>query len=84
MCFQTGCKYPAGTVKAVIGGNDYNDSNWGTAQYYVALNRTVLAWDNPKGKAYLIVSHDIDSKVNIGVLKNHLTQMRFNPENSMF
>lgn len=76
-------KYPAGTVKAVIGGNDYNDANWGTAQYYVALNRTVLAWDNAKGKAYLIVSHDIDSKVNIGVLKNHLTQMGFNPENSI-
>ena len=31
----------------------------------------------------MIVSHDIDSKVNIGVLKNHLTQMGFNPENSI-
>jgi hypothetical protein len=73
--------YPAGYVKAVIGGNDYNLDSWGSTAYYVALNRTVLAWDNAKGKAYMIVTHD--RNVNIPVLKNHMTQMGFNPVNSI-
>lgn len=72
-----------GNVKAVIGGNDYNSENWEYPAYYTAFNRTVLAWDNAKGKAYLIVSHDIGSKVNVGTLKNHLVQMGFDPVNSI-
>lgn len=69
------------SVKAVIGGNDYNSESWGTAQYYGAFNRSVLAWDNTKGKAYMIVTHD--RSVNIPTLKTHMTQMGFDPVNSI-
>lgn len=69
------------SVRAVIGGMDYSLDSWGTKAYYLITNRTVLAWDNAKGKAYMIVTHD--RNVNIPVLKNHMTEMGFNPSNSI-
>lgn len=75
--------HQAGNVKAVIGGTDYNEENWKYEQYWAAANRTVLAWDNAKGKAYMIVTHGNDTNVNIPTLKNHLIQLGFDPVNSI-